>query len=302
MSRIGKRIITVPENVNVDINENKVTVKGPKGELSLDLVKNIVVKQEGNTLTVEKTKDDKFTSAMHGTTNANIQNMIIGVSEGYKKGLEINGVGYRFTPKGNTLTINAGYSHPVNIEVPEGLTVKGPKGELSLTLNPNIEVKVEENIVKVTRNSEIKTTKQMHGTTNALIANMIKGVKDGYEKALEIIGVGYRFVLKGNVLEVSAGYSHKVNLEIPEGITVESVSATEINVKGVTLVSASSLDKDLNIKNGGNIEASKLVGAEIAKKAKKAKITKVVFDRGGYLYHGRVKALADAARENGLEF
>ena len=128
------------------------------------------------------------------------------------------------------------------LTVPEGvtvinengiITVKGPKGELSLTLNPNIEVKVEENIVKVTRNSEIKTTKQMHGTTNALIANMIKGVKDGYEKALEIIGVGYRFVLKGNVLEVSAGYSHKVNLEIPKGITVESVSATEINVKGI---------------------------------------------------------------------
>ena len=128
------------------------------------------------------------------------------------------------------------------LTVPEGvtvtnengiITVKGPKGELSLTLNPNIEVKVEENIVKVTRNSEIKTTKQMHGTTNALIANMIKGVKEGYEKALEIIGVGYRFVLKGNVLEVSAGYSHKVNLEIPAGITVDSVSATEINVKGI---------------------------------------------------------------------
>ena len=93
------------------------------------------------------------------------------------------------------------------------ITVKGPKGELSLNLNPNIEVKIEENVVKVTRNSDIKTTKQMHGTTNALIANMIKGVKDGYEKALETIGVGYRFVLKGNTLEISAGYSHKVNME-----------------------------------------------------------------------------------------
>ena len=72
--------------------------------------------------------------------------------------------------------------------------------------------------------------------------------------------------------------------------------------KGVTLVSASSMDKELNLKNGGNIEASKLVGALVAKKAKKAKSSKVVFDRGGYLYHGRVKALADAARENGLEF
>ena len=72
--------------------------------------------------------------------------------------------------------------------------------------------------------------------------------------------------------------------------------------KGVTLVSASSLEKELKLKNGGNVEAAKTVGAEIAKRAKKAKITEVVFDRGGYLYHGRVKALAEAARENGLEF
>ena len=74
------------------------------------------------------------------------------------------------------------------------------------------------------------------------------------------------------------------------------------DVNGVTLVSASTLEKDLKITNGGNVEAAKLIGEEIAKRAKKAKITKVVFDRGGYLYHGRVKALADAARENGLEF
>ncbi len=72
--------------------------------------------------------------------------------------------------------------------------------------------------------------------------------------------------------------------------------------KGVTLLSASSMDKDLNITNGGNIEAAKLVGKSIAEKAKKAKIKTVVFDRGGYLYHGRVKALAESARENGLEF
>ena len=72
--------------------------------------------------------------------------------------------------------------------------------------------------------------------------------------------------------------------------------------KGVTLVSASTLEKDLKNDNGGNIEAAKKIGAEIANRAKKAKITKVVFDRGGYLYHGRVKALAEAARENGLEF
>lgn len=125
MSRIGKRVLTIPSNVNVEVTDNKVTVKGPKGELSLDLIQTINVKVEDNKLTVEKTKDDKFTNAMHGTTNSHLNNMIIGVSEGYKKELEINGVGYRFTPKGNTLTISAGYSHPINIEVPDNLKVTG---------------------------------------------------------------------------------------------------------------------------------------------------------------------------------
>lgn len=83
--------------------------------------------------------------------------------------------------------------------------------------------------------------------------------------------------------------------------SLNNISAQIIDdEKGITLVSASSIDKDLKIKNGSNVEAAKVVGAEIAKRAKKAKISKVVFDRSGYLYHGRVKALADAARENGL--
>ena len=124
MSRIGKRVLTIPENVNISIENNVITVKGPKGELSLDLIKTIQVNVNGNELTVEKLKEDKFTNQMHGTTNANIQNMIIGVSEGYVKGLEIVGVGYRFAVQNNVLTVNAGYSHPVKLEVPEGLKVK----------------------------------------------------------------------------------------------------------------------------------------------------------------------------------
>jgi len=124
MSRIGKRVLNIPENVNVSVENNVVTVKGPKGELTLDLVRNINVKVEENTVVVEPLKDDKFTHAMHGTTNSNIENMIIGVSEGYKKGLEIVGVGYKFNVSGNKLTVNAGFSHPVVMEVPTGITVK----------------------------------------------------------------------------------------------------------------------------------------------------------------------------------
>ena len=134
MSRIGKRVLTIPENVNVEVNGQKVTVKGPKGELSLDLIKTIEVKINDKELTVEKLKEDKFTNQMHGTTNANIANMIKGVSEGYKKALEIVGVGYRFNVQGNTLTINAGYSHPVKMGVPAGITVKA---------NSNTEIELE---------------------------------------------------------------------------------------------------------------------------------------------------------------
>ena len=125
MSRIGKRVLSIPENVNVNVEGNIVTVKGPKGELTLETVKNIKVTVEENTVKVEPLKEDKFTHAMHGTTNANIKNMIDGVSNGYKKSLEIVGVGYKFNVSGNKLTISAGYSHPVVMEVPNGLTVKG---------------------------------------------------------------------------------------------------------------------------------------------------------------------------------
>ena len=124
MSRIGNRKIEVPAGVTVTVEENKVTVKGSKGELSLDTVKDIKVELNENTITVSRANDEKTTRAMHGTTNANITNMIKGVTDGFSKGLEIIGVGYRFNVKGTTLVINAGYSHPVELAIPTGLTVE----------------------------------------------------------------------------------------------------------------------------------------------------------------------------------
>ena len=124
MSRIGNRKLVVPEGVSVTVENNQVTVKGPKGELSLEIKENITVQVEENAVVVTRANEEKTTKAMHGTTNANIKNMIEGVTHGFKKGLEIIGVGYRFTMKGNTLVINAGYSHPVELEVPAGLTVE----------------------------------------------------------------------------------------------------------------------------------------------------------------------------------
>ena len=124
MSRIGNRKIAVPANVTVTVEDNKVTVKGAKGELSLDLNSNIAVSVNESEITVSRSNELKTTKAMHGTTNANISNMIKGVTEGFNKGLEIIGVGYRFNVQGKKLVISAGYSHPVNMEIPEGLTVE----------------------------------------------------------------------------------------------------------------------------------------------------------------------------------
>jgi len=124
MSRVGNRILSLPENVTVTTDGNIVTVKGPKGELSTEINKNITVNVEGNEVKVER-KSDEYKN-FHGTANANINNMIIGVTEGFEKKLESVGVGYRFQLKGNELEVKAGYSHPVIVKVPEGITLESP--------------------------------------------------------------------------------------------------------------------------------------------------------------------------------
>lgn len=123
MSRIGNRKLVIPEGVTVTVENNKVTVKGSKGELSYNFSNLIRVVVEENTVVTEQIKKTKTANIMQGTTNALINNMLIGVSQGYEKGLEAVGVGYRFAVAGNKITINAGYSHQVVMEAPEGVTV-----------------------------------------------------------------------------------------------------------------------------------------------------------------------------------
>jgi large subunit ribosomal protein L6 len=124
MSRIGNRILTIPAGVTVTVDGNKVSVKGPKGELSTEVNEKITVSVKEDKVEITR-KNDNFKN-FHGTVNANINNMIIGVTEGYQKDLECVGVGYRFQVSGNKITINAGYSHPVIVDVPAGLTVESP--------------------------------------------------------------------------------------------------------------------------------------------------------------------------------
>ena len=121
MSRIGNRKINIPEGVTVTINDNLVIVKGPKGELTNSFNKDMKIDVNENILTITRPNDLKTTKSLHGTTNALIENMIIGVSEGYKKELEIVGVGYRFNVQGNKINVNAGFRHPVEVIVPNDL-------------------------------------------------------------------------------------------------------------------------------------------------------------------------------------
>ena len=124
MSRIGNRILEIPANVEVKVENNIVSVKGPKGELSTEVNKNINVEVKDNTVVITRSSDE-FKN-FHGTTNANIKNMIKGVTEGFEKKLEAVGVGYRFAVKGDEIVVSAGYSHPVNVKVPAGITVESP--------------------------------------------------------------------------------------------------------------------------------------------------------------------------------
>ena len=123
MSRIGRKPITLPEGVTMTEDSGTLNVKGPKGELSMDLVPGVKVNIEGQKVTVERMSEDKKTRAFHGMTRALVNNLVLGVSQGFEKKLEIVGVGWRAQVQGKTLVLNLGYSNPVQYEPPEGIEI-----------------------------------------------------------------------------------------------------------------------------------------------------------------------------------
>ncbi|GIN42132.1 MULTISPECIES: 50S ribosomal protein L6 [Heyndrickxia] len=129
------------------------------------------------------------------------------------------------------------------IEIPSGVTVtldgnhvtvKGPKGELTRSFNPDIAINIEENVISITRPTDNKEHRALHGTTRALLANMVEGVSKGFEKSLELIGVGYRAQKQGSKLVLNVGYSHPVEFEAEEGLEIEVPSNTKVIVKGTS--------------------------------------------------------------------
>ena len=123
MSRVGSKLIEVPDKVKVAIADNHVAVEGPKGKLEMDMPGRTSISQEGNMLTGARDGDDREARAMHGLGRSLLNNMVVGVSEGYVKKLEINGVGFKALVNGNTVTMNLGYSHPIKYDLPDQVKV-----------------------------------------------------------------------------------------------------------------------------------------------------------------------------------
>jgi large subunit ribosomal protein L6 len=124
MSRIGKLPVAIPSGVKISLDGNMMTVTGPKGSLSQPLHERMAIAVETDQIKVSRPSDSKQDSALHGLTRALINNMVVGVTDGFKKDLEINGVGYRAEISGRTLTLALGYSHPVVYELPEGINIE----------------------------------------------------------------------------------------------------------------------------------------------------------------------------------
>lgn len=135
MSRIGNKTLVIPAGVEVAINENVVTVKGPKGTLTREIFNGLTVKIENNELTVERAGDTPTERSMHGTATANINNMIVGVTEGFRKTLNLVGVGYRAKAAGKGLEIALGFSHPVMISEVEGIEFTVEKGNTTIHID-----------------------------------------------------------------------------------------------------------------------------------------------------------------------
>lgn len=146
-----------------------------------------------------------------------------------------------------TITVPAGVE--VNVAAGNEVTVKGPKGTLTRQFSALMEIKQEENEIKVIRPNDEKHTKQLHGTTRALLNNMVEGVSSGFTKSLELVGIGFRSAVSGNKLTLNIGYSHPVEFAIPEGISAECKSATEIIISGI--------DKQLVGEFAANVRASR---------------------------------------------
>ena len=296
MSRIGIKPITIPAGVEVTVEDgNVVKVKGPKGELSTKIGSGMKVIVEEGTLRVERADNGRENRSQHGLARTLIDNMVTGVTNGFEKKLQIVGVGYSAAKQGSKLVLKLGYSHPIELEDPEGITTETPDA------NTIVIKGIDKALVgNYAANIRAWRAPEPYKGKGILYAGEVVHKKEGKSGASRN---DRRLKRHARVRKHVFGTPEKPRMCVFRSNANISVQIID-DVNGKTLVSASSLDKDLRkeIGYGGNKEAAAKVGKAIAEKATEKGIKEVCFDRGGYLFHGRVKELADAAREAGLDF
>ena len=303
MSRIGKSPIALPSGVNVSISPGRVMVNGPLGELSQQLPQRIAVEQQEDQIVVTRPTERGEDRALHGLTRSLVANMVEGVTKGFEKTLEIQGVGYRASLRGTSLELNVGFSHPVSVNPPQGITFDVPQPTVVIVKGID-----KQQVGQIA--SEIRRVRPPEPYKG-------KGIR--YQG--EYVPASSGSAPDGHTLTTRAGPPARppaaqarlasndvvgASAERPRRLVVfrsnRGIEAQLVDdLSGKTIAGANHLGVKKSFKGSKTDQAAE-VGKLLAQAAKKAGVETVVFDRGGYLYHGRVKALAEGAREGGLVF
>jgi ribosomal protein L18 len=287
MSRIGRLPITVPSGVDVTIDGRTITVNGPKGTLSRDLHPDMIVRREDGTLYVERPSDLKMHRQLHGLTRTLVANMVEGVSNGFRKGLEITGVGYRAALAGPKLQLSLGSSHQIEIEPPADRPPPGSgrPASPSRTRARACATPARSSAARPARPARSAARSDEGTSTMTQVASRRAARQKRHERIrLRLAGTAER-----PRLAVFRSLNH---------IYAQVIDDTS----GRTLAAASTREPELKGSKQTKTEEAAVVGRLVAERAKTAGVQRVVFDRAGFRYHGRIKSLADSAPEAGRDW
>ena len=290
MSRVGKNPVAVPSGVDVKVDGRTVTAKGKLGQLSYTSTDDVTITLDGGQVTINPVSNSKQARAMWGTARARVQNLVTGVSEGFTKNLEITGVGYRAAVQGKTLNLQLGFSHDINYPIADGPLESRGGQAVGRTDGGGGARHARSRALQGQGRPLRRRADHPQGRQEEVIAMLSK---------TELLRRRARRV-RSDLRKKARGRPRLSVFRSSKHIYAQVID----DVQGVTLASASSLDKDLRgqLKTGADAAAAEAVGKLLAERAKSKGVEQVVFDRGAYIYHGRVKALADAARSGGLNF
>ena len=317
MSRIGNKVIPVPSGVKVQLKDGSVEVQGPKGKMSVVVPRGIPFEQKDGTLVAKRDSDDN--PALHGLARALVANAVTGVTQGFKKDLDIVGVGYRAEVKGKNVVLALGYSHPIEFPIPEGIQItvekqthmtvtgadKNQVGQMAANLRAlrppdpykqkGIRItgeRLKKKAGKAGAKTQLGLARRARKRRTSVAAPVRKLSREAHRRRIHVRmrkscrHAGASASLRAPLEQAhSRASDRRRRRDAPSFPPVRSTRKCASHIKG-----------------GGNIAASKVVGKVIAERARAKGVEKVVFDRGGYQYHGRVQALAEAAREAGLKF